>query len=103
MSRSKKAVPANTLAATAAQANAASGGLFHLAFQNSPAMQSVVRAPDGRLVEVNDTFLRKLRFEREEVIGKTAFELNFWVDPEQLKAYRRELEAKGFVQGFEVQ
>src|SRR3989442_15289713 len=37
-----------------------------MAFHNSPAMQSVVRASDAMLVEVNDTFLKKLGFTREQ-------------------------------------
>lgn len=77
-------------------------GLFQAVFQNSPAMQSVIRVSDGAVLEVNDTFLQKLNLERAEVIGKTPFELNFWAEPEKLPAYRQELETKGFVQGFEA-
>ncbi|MCI0535016.1 MAG: PAS domain S-box protein [Verrucomicrobiales bacterium] len=81
---------------------ATADGLFRLAFHNSPAMQSVVRASDGLLVEVNDTFLKKLGFQREQVIGKTPLELNFWIEPQELAAYREEFQSKGRVVGREV-
>ena len=76
--------------------------LYQTAFHHSPAMQSVVRVADGVIVEVNDTFLKKLGFTRQEVIGRTAPVLNFWVDPAQLINFKEELERHGFVQGREV-
>lgn len=75
---------------------------FRTAFHNSPAMQSLLRISDRILIEVNDTFLNKLGFAREQAIGRTPDELNFWVEPEQLAGFRQELEAKGFVLGREV-
>lgn len=75
---------------------------FVAAFRRSPAMQSLIRAADRVLVEVNDTFLDKLGFTREQVAGRSAGELNFWVDPEELKAFAQELESRGFVAGREV-
>ena len=76
--------------------------LFQMAFHKSPALQSVVRATDGVVVEANDTFLQKFGRTRDQVIGKTPFELGSWVEPEKLEEYRRELETKGCVQGREV-
>ncbi len=75
---------------------------FVTAFRHSPAMQSLIRAVDRVLVEVNDTFLNKLGFTRERVVGKSAGELSFWVDPEELKAFAQELESQGFIAGREV-
>lgn len=75
---------------------------FVAAFRHSPAMQSLIRANDRVLVEVNNTFLNNLGFTREQVVGKSAGELNFWVDPQELKAFAQELESKGFVAGREV-
>jgi PAS domain S-box-containing protein len=77
-------------------------GVFHAAFLRSPAMQSVIRATDGILIEVNEMFLMKLGFAREQVIGRTAAELNFWADPEELAAYRAAFVADGHVSGREV-
>ncbi|HEX5220473.1 MAG TPA: ATP-binding protein [Verrucomicrobiae bacterium] len=75
---------------------------FVTAFRHSPAMQSLIRASDRMVVEANDTFLNKLGYTREQVVGKTATELDFWAEPEQLTAFVGEMEAKGFVLGREV-
>src|SRR5687767_3871362 len=77
--------------------------LFKEAFHNSPAIASIVRIPDNVIVEVNDAFARTLGFPREEALGKTPFELKFWLNPEKLPAFRAQLEAKGFVRNYEVQ
>ncbi len=75
---------------------------FVTAFRHSPAMQSLIRASDRVIVEVNDTFLSKLGFARERVIGKAAPELDFWVEPAELAHFVAEIESQGFVQGREV-
>lgn len=75
---------------------------FATAFRASPAMQSLIRGHERAMVEVNDTFLKKLGFTRDQVIGKTAQELDVWVYPEELKAFAQEVESKGFVTGREV-
>lgn len=75
---------------------------FVTAFRHSPAMQSLIRGNDRVLIEVNDTFLGKLGFTREQVIGKVAPELNFWFDPAELADFAQEIETKGFVSGREV-
>jgi PAS domain S-box-containing protein len=56
---------------------------FARAFHASPAALSISTLSDGRLIEVNDTFLRLFEYDRPEVIGKTSLELNLWVDPEE--------------------
>src|SRR6185295_14318291 len=35
--------------------------------------------------------------------GKTPFELQFWLNPEKLPAFRAQLETKGFVRNYEAQ
>src|SRR5262245_9195928 len=81
---------------------AVSDGLFRAAFHNSPAMHSIVRFRDAVLVEVNETFTKTLGYTRDEIIGKTPFELNFWLTPERLRGYREQLETNRFVRDFEV-
>ena len=53
---------------------------FSKAFQASPMMQSISRLDDGAIVDVNKSWLSNLDFTRDEVIGKTAKELNLTVD-----------------------
>ena len=100
MSQTSKVEPP---APKAAGVDAVDTCLFETAFYNSPAMQSVIRASDGVLVEVNDTFLQKLGRTREQVIGKTPLELNSWVHPEKILEYRERLEKEGYVIGYEAQ
>ena len=66
-------------------------------------MHSIVRFSDAVLIEVNDTFTKTLGYTRDEVLGKTPFELDFWISPERLHGYREQLETKGFVRDFEVE
>lgn len=48
---------------------------FQKVFHSSPMAQSIATLPDGRWIDVNDSFLRLIEFTREEVIGRTATEL----------------------------
>jgi two-component system, cell cycle sensor histidine kinase and response regulator CckA len=52
---------------------------FERAFRSSPSIMGIGRLSDGVFLDVNDVFLRELGFRREEVIGRTAAELNLWV------------------------
>lgn len=71
-------------------------------FNNSPAMQSLLRASDNAIVEVNDTFLSKLGYRREEVIGKSPFQLHAPHAQAELVAFRQKLESQGFVLNHEM-
>jgi len=59
---------------------------FAKAFRGNPEGFSISTLRDGRLLEVNDSFLRIVGFERSEVIGKTAAELGIWDDYEERSA-----------------
>ncbi|MBE9129678.1 PAS domain S-box protein, partial [Coleofasciculus sp. LEGE 07081] len=52
---------------------------FFKAFRSSPSAITITTLSDGRHIEVNDTFCQIMGYTREEVIGRTAVELNFWV------------------------
>jgi len=53
---------------------------FARAFRSSPYAMIITRPPDGRIVDVNDKFTVLSGYSREEVIGKTTRELNFYLD-----------------------
>ncbi|GEM_PF-776695 len=53
---------------------------FSKAFMSSPSLLSISRVEDGRFVDVNPAFLRTLGYTREEVIGRTSVDLNFFND-----------------------
>ncbi|PWU09480.1 MAG: hypothetical protein C5B50_27265 [Verrucomicrobia bacterium] len=102
MHAKKKPNRPRKVAGVAANPAAVDEVLFSLAFHNSPAMQSLVRASDGVIVQVNDIFLQKMSRKRENVVGKTPLEIGSWVEPEKLLTYRQRLESEGSVQGYEA-
>jgi PAS domain S-box-containing protein len=60
---------------------------FSKAFRSSPSAILISTLQEGRLIEVNDSFLQLYGSSLEEVIGRTARELNLWAAPE----YRAEM------------
>ena len=63
---------------------------YRTAFQTSQDGICISRLSDGRFVEVNKAYADMMGYEREEMIGRTSHELNFWVEPE----LRRDLVGK---------
>jgi diguanylate cyclase (GGDEF)-like protein/PAS domain S-box-containing protein len=55
---------------------------FAKAFRSHPAAVAISRLADGRLLEVNDAFLRDSGYRRAEVIGKSDAEIGLWDDPQ---------------------
>jgi PAS domain S-box-containing protein len=55
--------------------------MFSAAFRLSPDAMAINAVPGGQFLEVNDTFTRLVGYTREEIVGKTALEMNLWVDP----------------------
>ncbi|NJK65455.1 MAG: PAS domain S-box protein [Microcoleus sp. SU_5_3] len=51
---------------------------FSKAFRLSPNAITITRIRDGCHIEANDSFCRMMGYSHEEIIGKTAVELNFW-------------------------
>ena len=74
---------------------------FSKAFQHSPMTLSITRAKDSRYIDVNPTFESLSGWRREEVIGRTAFDLGIWVDPRERVAFVKRLAAGQAVQNVE--
>ncbi len=60
-------------------------------FQTSLDAMNISRLSDGKLVDVNKTFLDLTGFEREEVIGRTTVELGIWANPSERQEIIEEL------------
>ncbi|HKZ08251.1 MAG TPA: PAS domain S-box protein [Methylomirabilota bacterium] len=71
-------------------------------FALSPAVLTVTDLESGRIVDVNDAFLRITGYDREEVIGRTIPEMGLWMDPAQREAGIAELRAGRPVRGQEA-
>lgn len=67
--------------------------LFAKAFRASPEGISISTLAEGRYIEVNEAFLRITGFERRELIGRTALELNIWVDAEERRSFIEQLQS----------
>ncbi|MFB2918994.1 adenylate/guanylate cyclase domain-containing protein [Aerosakkonema funiforme] len=74
---------------------------FSLIFHSCPDMISISTLEEGRLIEVNESFLINSGFVREEVIGRTATELGIWVNPQDRDRIRQMLAQNGFVRNQE--
>ena len=51
---------------------------FSKAFHSSPVALSIAQLHDGRLLEVNESFLRMTGYSGNEVIGRTTIEVGLW-------------------------
>ncbi|AZI44129.1 PAS domain S-box protein [Deinococcus psychrotolerans] len=72
-------------------------------FEASPIVMTVSNLSTGQYLDVNAEFLRQGGYTREEVIGRTALDLGFWVSPLDLEAVGRSLMEEGKVLNREVQ
>lgn len=75
---------------------------FQQLFRNNPALMALMSSPEGAFIDVNDTFLDKLGFTKEGVLGKTALEMNLHVEPAVDELIRQELKSKGRVENLEL-
>jgi len=75
---------------------------FSAAFHSSAALMAISTKQDGKLIDVNETFLDTLGFSRDEVIGKQVFELDIYKQPSDRLHALRALEERGKVRNLEV-
>lgn len=72
---------------------------FTTAFRMSPVSVSISSLSDNKFIDVNNTFLEDLEYEREEVIGRTAKELDLWANETERIWLINEIAEKGKVFG----
>jgi diguanylate cyclase (GGDEF)-like protein/PAS domain S-box-containing protein len=84
------------LAATQA-ALRASEERHRIAFQASANAVCIVRLEDGMYLDVNEAFLSATGFERDEVIGRTARELNTFASPGDLQIVAESLRGNSVI------
>ncbi len=75
---------------------------FNKAFNANPLSMAIFSPATGIIVDVNDSFVRRNRFSREELIGFKAIDLEFWVDAEELLKFTQEVKQNGRVYNFEA-
>lgn len=64
---------------------------------------TITRVKDGRYLQVNEIFCQMRGYAREEVLGRTPFDLNLYVNMEDREHIIKVLKEKGEINGFEVQ
>jgi PAS domain S-box-containing protein len=72
------------------------------AFELTPTVLSVSDLEEGRLLEVNDAFLRITGYARDEVIGRRIEDLGFWINPDERRQGLELLRAGGTVRDLEA-
>ena len=70
---------------------------FSKAFHCNPNPMNITTLGEGRYVEVNDAFVKTYGFERDEVIGRNAVDLDIWVNLQERDLLLMELRTKGYI------
>ncbi|NJL49127.1 MAG: PAS domain S-box protein [Leptolyngbyaceae cyanobacterium SM2_5_2] len=76
---------------------------FTSIFRFNPDPIAITSYAEGRFLDVNRSELDFFGYHRDEMIGRTALELNLWTDLDQRQHYRTLLEREGRVRGLEIQ
>ncbi len=76
---------------------------FSKAFRLSPNAITLTRISDGRHIEVNESFCRMMGYSHEEIIGKTAVDLNFWASLGERERMIQTLKNKTVIHNYELQ
>jgi PAS domain S-box-containing protein len=77
--------------------------MFSTAFRSSPDAVGISLVPQGNFLEVNDGFTRLTGYTHDETIGKSATELNLWVEPARRAQIMAKLQENRIVQDEEFQ
>jgi len=75
---------------------------FRVAFKTSPDAMAISRIEDGLFLDVNDGFLQITGYTREELVGKTVFDLDIWVDRRDREKMTSTLQQHGYVTNLEA-
>ncbi len=74
---------------------------FEKSFHSSPALMLITRLADRRITEANPAFVRACGHDREQLLGRTADEVNLWIHPEQRTEFFRRLQQHGAIRNLE--
>jgi two-component system cell cycle sensor histidine kinase/response regulator CckA len=75
---------------------------FRKAFDANPEPITIATIDEGRYIDVNESFLRVTGYRREEVVGRTSREINFWERPEDRANLVESLKNHGSVHDIEI-
>lgn len=75
---------------------------FYKAFHCSPEPTTIVTLQEGRYFEVNESWENITGYRRDEAIGHTASELNFWVSPDDPGLIIKKVRKQGNIRNLEI-
>jgi PAS domain S-box-containing protein len=75
---------------------------FLTVFHAVPALLGITTRAEGRFIDVNETCMRILGYQRDELIGRTALELGIWKSQADRDKAMRTLEEHGTERGIEI-
>jgi PAS domain S-box-containing protein len=75
---------------------------FAKAFRQSPVILTLTSTKDHRYIDVNETFERVTGWRRDEVIGRTPFDIGFWVQPSKRLELTNQLLSEGRLRNVET-
>ena len=81
----------------AEQGRARSEERFTKVFRSSPIAFSITTRDEGRFVDVNEAFERRYGYRRQDLIGRTIFEIGIWDDPGERQGTIDEIREHGIV------
>ncbi len=76
---------------------------FERLFRRHPDLVAITSLPDNRFFDINDAFLTKLGYSRDEIVGRNNAELGLLPQDEQLESLVGRLAADGHVEHVELQ
>ncbi|HKR83363.1 MAG TPA: PAS domain S-box protein, partial [Terriglobales bacterium] len=75
---------------------------FSKAFRSSPMILTLTSARDHCYLDVNDTFELATGWRRDEIIGRTIFDVGMWAEPNQRVRFAERLLSEGSVRDAEI-
>lgn len=82
---------------------AASEEKYSIAFQSSPVSVVITDAESNQCLEVNETFLETIGYDREKIIGRSTAELGIWLDIKDRDALVDLIKSHGRVSNVEIE
>ena len=74
---------------------------FSKAFHSSPAGMAISRLEDGRVLDVNEAFVRVSGFSRDELIGRSSLDIGIWINSDDRRQLADRLRRDGFLRNLE--